>query len=150
MTSPAPQDLPYDEQIGYLSRQLAIAREKVAELEAELGWWQRGRELFGSASGGPPTANGAKPTLAQAIFLVADEALPERVEWTAPEVIEALTARGWMPNGKNAEHTVRNKLSQLARPDGSFRRVRHGVYVLVVPGDSAPATEHPPSLLGEA
>src|SRR5437899_2199290 len=124
MTSAEPQELAYDEQIGHLTRQLEIARQKVAGLESELDWWKRGRELFGHPPNGSiGLATGStKPTLAQGLFLIADEAFPEKIEWTASEMMAALRERGWMPTGKYAEHSVRTKLSNVAQPGGTFRR----------------------------
>jgi hypothetical protein len=152
MTSTDPQQLPYDEQIADLDSKLAYARQKVTELEAELDWWQRGRDLYGqraattSAAPGKQRTPGTKPTLAQAIGLVMEAGLPELTHWTAPEVMERLRANGWMPNGKNAEHTVRSKLGQLAREDGSLRRVGHGVYTL---GNTTDPTELTRAALAE-
>jgi hypothetical protein len=138
MSSPDPQELPYDDQIADLNSKLSFARQKVEELEAELDWWQRGRDLYGKATTSAPNGSanrGAKPTLATAIIAVMEAVLPERAEWTAPEVMEQLRERGWMPNGKNAEHTVRTKLGQLAQADGPLTRVRHGVYILNIPDE---------------
>jgi len=75
-------------------------------------------------------ARSAKPTLAQAIVVVMEGQIPGKREWTAPQIMEQLREHGWMPSGKNAEHTVRTKLGQLARPGGVLVRVRHGVYEL--------------------
>lgn len=132
MGAPDLHDLPYDEQIAEISRKLSFARQTVGELEAELDWWTRGRELYGGTRD-PNKLLDRKPTLAQALVVVMESGLDpdmEKREWTAPEIMEALRAQGWMPNGKNAEHTVRTKLGQLARPDGPLVRVRHGVYAL--------------------
>jgi hypothetical protein len=136
VTSKAPQELPYDEQIVDLERRLAEARKAASALEAELEWWQRGRELYGpTQESGSVVSRGLeagdkRPTLALAIFLVMDSGRPEQTAWTAPQVMVALRERGWMPSGKNAEHTVRTKLGQLAKDGSLVRRVRHGVYTL--------------------
>jgi hypothetical protein len=141
-------ELPYDERIATLTKELEGLRLRVEEVEAELDWWQRGRALFGSGAtnGAPRTTElapatvvfgtGAKPTLAQAIVrLMADG---DRESWTAPEVMEGLRARGWMPQSKSAEHFVRSKLASLARGDDrTLDRVSHGVYALHRSGDAS-------------
>lgn len=134
MTSTKPQELAYDAQIADLTRQLEAAREKMAELEARLDWWQRGRDLYGSpdSNGSSSVVGAGKPTLAKAILRVMNEG--DQTEWAAGAIMESLRSRGWMPNGTSAEHAVRTKVAKLARgEDAALQRVRHGVYALRAP-----------------
>lgn len=142
-----PIELPYDQQIADLERELDEARKKAAALEARLDWWKQGRELYGHATpNGKITElvpeehvfqTGAKPTLAQGIIRVMKSAEPPRETWNAAQVMTELRNRGWMPNGSTAEHVVRARLAKMAREDGGLRRVEHGVYAL---SDSPTAT----------
>src|SRR5450759_2308175 len=69
-----PVELPYDEKIADLERQLEAARQSTLALEGQLEWWKRGRELYGhAATNGNATElvpeehvfqTGTKPTLA--------------------------------------------------------------------------------------
>lgn len=121
-----PKELPYEAQIADLSRQLETAREHVAELETQLDWWRKGRDLYGASN-----SKGAeqKPTLAKAILRVMDEG--DQTEWPTAAIIEALESRGWMPNGTSAVHAVRARLAKLARGENpALDRVHHGTYAL--------------------
>jgi hypothetical protein len=132
MNSAGPQELPYDAQIAALTEQLEEAREKAAAIEAQLDWWQRGRDLYGSPKSNGNVARGAKPTLAQAIVRLMSES--DRPEWTAGMIMEGLRSHGWMPNGSTAKHAVRTKLAKLARgEDAVLQRVHHGIYTLRAP-----------------
>jgi hypothetical protein len=119
-----------DLEIQKVSGELQRARELAARLEATLDWLRQGRELYGGsradAAAGLPLR---KPTLTQAILKVIGDG--PQSEWTAPEVMNQLRARGWMPNGSSAEHVVRARLASLARGDDAvLSRVSHGVYAL--------------------
>jgi hypothetical protein len=126
MSSVKPKELPYEDQIADLTSRLEAAKENVAELEAQLDWWRKGRDLYGASN-----SKGAeqKPTLAKAILRVMDEG--DQTEWPTAAIIEALKSRGWMPNGTSAVHAVRARLAKLARGDDPvLQRVGHGVYAL--------------------
>jgi exonuclease VII small subunit len=142
-----PVELPYDEKIADLERQLEAARQSTLALEGQLEWWKRGRELYGhAATNGNATElvpeehvfqTGTKPTLAQGIVRVMKSAQPGKETWTTTQVMAELRDRGWMPNGSSAEQVVRARLARMAREDGGLKRVEHGIYAL---SDSPTAT----------
>jgi hypothetical protein len=134
-------ELDYTEQIADLSRKLDAARQAVVQLESEVEWWERGRDLYG-----PPASNGSgktieRPTLARAIIQVFETAQEGKTEWMVSQIISELRDRGWMPTGKSAEQQVRTKLSQLSRgPDAQLSRVVQGVYRLATPNGGDPGS----------
>lgn len=134
MASIKPKELPYESQIADLTRQLDAAKETVTELEAQLDWWRKGRDLYG-ASGSQSAEQ--KPTLADAILRVMDEG--DQTEWPTAAIIEGLKSRGWMPNGTSAVHAVRTRLAKLARGENpALERVYHGTYALKEPNAEEP------------
>lgn len=119
-------------------------RERIKLVEAELAWLKQGYQLFAS---GPHTlqqsaSDPLKPVLRKAILQVMSQG-PKDV-WRVPELIDALTERGWMPNGKSAKQIVRSRVSSMSR-DGDIERVGYGAYTIPSPTEG----ENGPELAGD-
>jgi hypothetical protein len=152
MTEPFdPSSIPaeeYDAQIARLAAQRDAEFAAFNETEAKLKWWQQGRALYAleatrisplqevtqDLAPSPPVGRGvngsvptSKPVLKEAIFRVMRE--DETQIWKVPEVMKALEERGWMPNGANAGHIVRSRLSTLTKAK-ELERVGYGRYTL--------------------
>jgi hypothetical protein len=120
-----------DGEIKQVTDALDAARKQVAVLEPKLEWLRQGQAFYGNGS-----IPAKKPTLTDAIIRVMSDG--SEAGWTALQVMEALRARGWMPNGTSAEHVVRAKLAFLARGDAPpLRRIAHGIYEI------SASAEHP-------
>jgi hypothetical protein len=129
MANADPQELAYAAEIARLEQRVAAAREEASELEAQLDWWIKGRNLYGSNQSPEVEADHGKPTLAKAIVHVMEE--NRTAAWETGEIMAGLRSRGWMPTGVSAEHTVRSRLAKMARGDDAvLGRVQHGTYAL--------------------
>jgi len=128
----------YRERIRELDARLAAERAAASKTERELTWWREGLELFALEAGASPadepettpSTNGTKPVLREAIMgIMRDGKRTGKDVWKAPEMIRLLGERGWLPNGDNAEHIVRSRLSTLTKAD-ELERVGYGQYAL--------------------
>ena len=129
----------YRGRIRELETRFAAERAAASKTERELTWWREGLELFAPeaearAHDEPPEAtpsvNGSKPVLREAILrIMRDGKATGKDVWKVPEVISLLGERGWLPNGANAEHIVRSRLSTLTKAE-ELQRVGYGQYAL--------------------
>jgi hypothetical protein len=132
--SPIPEE-EFDRRIRELEERSAKLLDEHRAAEKELAWWREGKRLF--LEGDPttifishaatPPENGSKPTLRSAIKLVMHE-MPTS-EWRNEVLIDGLEKRGWLPNGKNALQTVRDRVADMAGK-GELVRVARGTYRL--------------------
>jgi 1,2-phenylacetyl-CoA epoxidase catalytic subunit len=144
-----PREIPegeYRERIDDLKAKRDAAGKKLERLEAELAWWEDGLRIFFPARevdafSGPDNASlldGRKPPLREAILRVMNES--QRRAWTSKDVVAVLQERGWMPTGKYAVHTVRQRLRDLAN-DGQITKLERGTYAKL---EGAPAETSAP------
>ena len=112
-------------------------RQRIQLLEAELAWLKQGFKLFASSHHTlpQPSSGAQKPVLRKAILNVMGDGTKD--VWKVPELIDALTARGWMPNGKSAKQIVRSRVSSMNN-DGELERVGYGAYK--IPSSSSSET----------
>lgn len=127
--------------IGELRTEVDAAETRMAALRAELAWYEDAKRLFGDAPRDPEVerplpglgneeaarANGAKPTLREAILTVMRER-PNKT-WPVESVIAELRQRDWLPTGTHAEHRTRSTLAQMHRK-GQAKRMDRGRYRL--------------------
>jgi hypothetical protein len=122
-----------------LRAEIERKRHELDQLSEELDWWFAGRKFFdgqesnGGKAGAGETEEG-KPTLRRAILRVMNERPTST--WAAERVIDELGHRRWLPNGKNAEHTVRSMLANM-KNQGQLKRVARGRYRLAPSEDEA-------------
>jgi hypothetical protein len=137
----------FDQRIAQLEQETARMHAAYWRKKKELDWWREGRDVWVTDNDeteddaeAAASTNGKvdqpevafeivtrKPPLRQAVAAVMREGMAD--EWRALEVIAALRKRGWMPEGKNAEHTVRGMVAEMAKK-GQLKRVAYGVYAL--------------------
>ncbi len=116
--------------IDELKKEREPLASQLEKIDEELNWLLRGLVVYGEKGVGKSSAvtmNGRKPTLRQAILTVMKAG--SRIEWTSAEVIQALDDRGWLPQGKYATHTVRQRLRDMAN-SGEIRKVGRGKFAL--------------------
>ncbi len=110
-------------------------QEDVQQTERLLAWWREGQALYGfddaPAEAVDISPNGKKPVLKNAIFQIMREGRDANgtLAWSPAEMSQALSERGWMPNGASAKHIVRSRLSTLCK-DGKLERASYGHYAL--------------------
>lgn len=120
-----------DSRVNELREQVEAKRKELGRLEAELEWWERGREFFDpDANGRDPGPTTTKPTLRQAILSVMKT--KPKSTWLTETIIAELRGRGWLPAAKTAEHRTRSMIAQMAR-DGKLKRTGRGRYRLTDP-----------------
>lgn len=137
---PIPLDV-IKRRIGELRVEAEAAEDHLANVRAELAWYEDAQRLFGDASPNPDvepslpglgdspgaSPNGSKPTLRQAILTVMREQ-PNKT-WKVEAVIGELRRRDWLPAGAHGEHHTRSMMAQMHRK-GQAKRIDRGRYRL--------------------
>jgi hypothetical protein len=123
----------YEARVAELRTKRDAARKRLGKIEAELAWWEEGLRLFGLGEQEPPATTqptlalvDSKPPLREAIVRVIKEGSAAK-RWESKDVAAVLQERGWMPTGKYAMHTVRQRLRDLAN-DGLIHKVQRGQF----------------------
>jgi hypothetical protein len=140
-SAPIPPEL-VDKRISELSDEIDATTQRLTQLRDELQWYEAAKRLFGDAppdpavepslpglgnEAGAARANGAKPTLREAILTVMRE--EPRKTWKVESVISELRQREWLPGGEHGEHRTRSVLAQMHRK-GQAKRIDRGRYRL--------------------
>jgi len=107
------RNLPKDAYEGMIS-DIKEERQQLARKDAELAreqmWWEEGMRIFIAPESGEWTPS--TRTLRERIVLVLLDGHRDRA-WRPVEIIEALEARGWLPDAPSAAQMTRNRIGSM-------------------------------------
>lgn len=124
-----PRNIPpedFDRRLAELGVEKEAALAELARIDAEMEWWEHGRKLFGRRNGSAPDP-AQKPTLREAVRRVMREG--GATQWRVGDLAGALSQRGWLPTGKNAEQRVGDIVLDMTKKR-QLVRVARGLYSL--------------------